>query len=93
MSERAFNKIKAGLESALVDSKARKAGYAAGFRAGQEAMRRQAMNIARPATARPCDCDRCYCGNVGDAEMVSQWDEASALATGIAALPLEEMEK
>jgi hypothetical protein len=28
---------------------------------------------------RPCDCERCDCGNVGDAQAVAAWDERAAL--------------
>lgn len=27
---------------------------------------------------RPCDCERCDCGNVGDAQAVAAWDERAA---------------
>ncbi|ACL58511.1 hypothetical protein [Methylobacterium nodulans] len=28
----------------------------------------------KPTGERPCDCERCDCGNVGDAAEVAEWD-------------------
>ncbi|MHA6476137.1 hypothetical protein ACX1DW_01400 [Stutzerimonas sp. KH-1] len=38
------------------------------------ASRREAfIELPQPAT-RPCDCDRCDCGNIGDAQAVAEAD-------------------
>lgn len=39
-----------------------------------------------PDGPRPCDCERCDCMNVGDAEAVAAWDERAANAAAIRAL-------
>jgi hypothetical protein len=46
--------------------------------------------VVQPKGPRPCDCDRCYCGNVGDLEMVTAWDQQEANATAIRALAKEK---
>lgn len=43
----------------------------------------EAARVAAPLTARPCDCERCDCGNAGDAKSVAAWDEATTLAAAI----------
>lgn len=48
------------------------------------------LQILAPKTERPCDCDRCYCQNQGDAEAVAEWDRQNSLylqATEIASSP------
>ena len=53
-----------------------------------EAWNRRAASPAAPGAEvepvalgpRPCDCERCDCGNVGDAKEVAAWDERAALA-------------
>lgn len=42
--------------------------------------------IVEPKGPRPCDCERCYCHNSGDADAVSRWDEATANAKAIRSL-------
>ena len=34
------------------------------------------VELFKPDYSRGCDCKRCYCGNNGDAEHVSRYDEA-----------------
>jgi hypothetical protein len=48
--------------------------------------------IVEPKGPRPCDCERCYCGNHGDIEAVASWDADAANAKAIRALalPLQE---
>ena len=58
------------------------------LRGGAETMREAAAGITRPTSKRPCDCDYCYCQNVGDAEAVAAWDALNAAADAIRALPL-----
>lgn len=36
-----------------------------------------------PSGPRPCDCDRCDCGNVDDAQQVAAWDEQNGLASTV----------
>jgi hypothetical protein len=60
----------------------------AALRAAPVAVRERAARIVQPAGKRPCDCDRCYCQNVGDAEAVAAWDAQNAAAEAIRALPL-----
>ena len=54
--------------------------------AGRLAGLREAAEVVRPRGKRPCDCTRCDCGNVGDAEEVRAWDEGTANAAAILAL-------
>jgi len=42
--------------------------------------------IVEPNGPRPCDCERCYCHNVGDAEDVARWEADTANAKAIRAL-------
>lgn len=37
------------------------------------------IQAAKDLGPRPCDCTRCDCGNVGDAQAVAAWDAESAL--------------
>lgn len=52
----------------------------------------EAARVVAPSGDRPCDCDRCYCGNHGDMEAVAAWDEATANAKAIRALTQAETE-
>lgn len=45
--------------------------------------------VVRPNGSRPCGCDRCDCGNAGELEMVTAWDQQAATATAIRALAKE----
>ena len=45
--------------------------------------REECAKLCEPKAPRPCDCERCDCGNSGDAWDVAQWDEATALAKAI----------
>lgn len=42
--------------------------------------------LVEPNGPRPCDCERCYCGNHGDLEAVAAWDADAANAKAIRAL-------
>lgn len=42
--------------------------------------------VAEPKSPRPCDCERCYCHNQGDADAVAAWDAEMAVAINIRAL-------
>jgi len=42
--------------------------------------------LVEPKRPRPCDCERCYCGNNGDLEAVTAWDADAANAKAIRAL-------
>lgn len=56
----------------------------------------EAARVVKPSGNRPCDCDRCDCGNVGDAEAVAAWDALDAPYRAIRALidqPSTEGEK
>jgi hypothetical protein len=53
-------------------------------RAREEALE-EAARVAGPSGERPCDCDRCDCRNVGDADAVARWDERVAIAEAIRA--------
>lgn len=46
----------------------------------------EAARVVKPSGNRPCDCDRCDCGNVGDAEAVAAWDALDAPYRAIRAL-------
>jgi hypothetical protein len=46
----------------------------------------ECAKIAEPKGPRPCDCERCHCGNYGDAEAVAGWDSDMATAKQIRAL-------
>jgi hypothetical protein len=56
--------------------------YRAGIAAGLE----RAAQVAGPLGKRPCDCERCDCGNVGNAQDVAAWDAELACAAAIRAL-------
>ena len=47
------------------------------------AERERCAKLCEPKNPRPCDCDRCDCGNATDARMVAEWDEAAAMARRI----------
>jgi hypothetical protein len=51
--------------------------------------RERCAKIVAPKRPRPCDCEGCYCGNVGDAETVAQWDADNASAAAIAKGPTD----
>jgi len=50
-----------------------------------EGLEKAAKCIA-PLEPRPCDCERCTCGNIGDAEAVAFWDSSKLDADAIRAL-------
>ncbi len=54
-----------------------------------EIMREAAARCVEPTDRRPCDCDRCNCGNQDDAAAVAVWDYANEDAKRIRALPLQ----
>ena len=39
-----------------------------------------AAKAIEPKRPRPCDCERCNCGNPGDTAAVSAWDDATKSA-------------
>lgn len=43
----------------------------------------EAAKIIEPKRPRPCDCERCNCGNYGDAEAVAAWDAENVAAAAI----------
>lgn len=45
-----------------------------------------AAKLSEPEGKRPCDCDRCDCGNSGNLEAVSYWDTSAFTAKGIRSL-------
>jgi len=47
------------------------------------AERERCAKLCEPTKPRPCDCERCDCGNATDARMVAEWDEAAALTRRI----------
>jgi Lar family restriction alleviation protein len=49
-----------------------------------------AARLVEPQYKRPCDCERCDCHNVDDAQAVAQWDESKSIAAAIRALPMPE---
>lgn len=53
------------------------------WKAAVAAERERYAKLCEPTTPRPCDCERCDCGNSTDARMVAEWDEAAALAKRI----------
>jgi hypothetical protein len=57
-----------------------------GFNAGWNGAIEEAAKLVRPKKPRPCDCERCYCGNHGDLEAVAVWDADKANADAILAL-------
>jgi len=44
----------------------------------------------KPKGKRPCDCDRCYCGNPGSAAAVESWDTMKYASDLIRALAPKE---
>lgn len=46
----------------------------------------EAADWLAPSRARPCDCERCDCGNVGDLAEVAAWDAENDLSRAIRAL-------
>jgi hypothetical protein len=70
--------------------------YQKGFDVGLIAGRSEAYEIAarlvEPKSPRPCDCERCYCGNRGDAESVAAWDADAANAKAIRSLAIASQE-
>lgn len=61
-------------------------GFDVGMSAGRAAGIEEAARLVGPITERPCDCERCYCGNIGSAQDVASWDAMAALAEQIRAL-------
>lgn len=55
------------------------------LRAAQREMAEECAKLCEPKSPRPCDCERCDCGNSTDARMVAEWDEAAARAAAIRA--------
>jgi hypothetical protein len=48
-----------------------------------DAERERCAKLCEPTRPRPCNCERCDCGNATDARMVAEWDEAAAMARRI----------
>ena len=69
------------------ESEAIRAAIAAVYPLIAAAERERCAKVAEPEGARPCDCRRCDCGNVGDAESTASWDERKHIASAIRALP------
>lgn len=46
----------------------------------------ECARLIAPEGPRPCDCERCYCQNPGDAEAVAAWDAGAANAKKIRSL-------
>lgn len=42
--------------------------------------------VVEPKGPRPCDCERCTCSNLGDAEAVAAWEAEASNAKAIRAL-------
>ncbi len=59
--------------------------FSLAFAAGAKVEREECAKVCEPKTSRPCDCERCECGNATDARMVAEWDEAARIATAIRA--------
>lgn len=49
-------------------------------------MQERCAQAIDPKDRRPCDCDSCYCGNLGDAQAVADWDACKAAAACIRAI-------
>lgn len=49
----------------------------------------ECAEVVEPKGPRPCDCDRCDCGNVIDRELVTAWDQQAESAFAIRALAKE----
>jgi hypothetical protein len=47
------------------------------------AERAECAKVADPKSSRGCDCERCDCGNSGNAERAAQWDAETAIAAAI----------
>ena len=45
--------------------------------------REACAKVADPKSSRGCDCERCDCGNSGNAERAAQWDAETAIAAAI----------
>ena len=45
--------------------------------------REACAKFVEPSTPRPCDCQRCDCGNADDAQRTAEWDAAKSLAASI----------
>lgn len=58
----------------------------------REAVIEQCAKLVEPKRPRPCDCERCDCGNSGDLEAVAAWDADAANAKAIRALSLTRPE-
>jgi hypothetical protein len=52
----------------------------------REAVIEECAKVVEPKGPRPCDCERCYCGNHGDLEAVAAWDADAYNAKAIRAL-------
>jgi len=72
----------AAREATLTEAVA--AARAEGVREGLE----RALEVIGPTGHRPCDCDRCDCGNAGDLAEVAAWDAENDLSRAIRALIL-----
>ena len=46
----------------------------------------ECAKLVEPKGPRPCDCERCDCGNHGDMAAVAAWDADAANARAIRAL-------
>ena len=49
------------------------------------AERAECAKVADPKSSRGCDCERCDCGNSGNAERAAQGDAETAIAAAIRA--------
>lgn len=58
-------------------------GFEVGLAAGRSAAIEECANLVAPKGPRPCDCERCFCDNVGSAQDVTSWDSAIELANQI----------
>jgi len=58
-------------------------GFDVGLAAGRSAAIEECARLVEPKAVRPCDCERCNCGNIGSAEDVASWDSAAELAKQI----------
>lgn len=52
----------------------------------RDAIIEECAKAIEPRNGRGCDCERCDCGNSGDANRVAQWDADMASARTIRAL-------
>ena len=60
--------------------------FRAGLAAGRARAIEECAKVAAPYGKRPCDCERCDCMNIGDAQNVAAWDAETACAAAIRAL-------